>query len=74
LFNFETSTFLSVSCDIITPETSLLAAVINKNVIKSEKIRENIKVAYKAIEIDRYILDLRWFIRRLEINHPPIYK
>jgi len=74
LFNFEISTFLSVSCDIITPEITLFAAVINKKVIKSEKTRENINKAYKAIEIERYIFDLYWFMRRLEINHPPMYK
>jgi hypothetical protein len=49
-------------------------AVINKNVVKSENMRENINEAYNTIEIERQVLELYWFIRRLEINHPPMYK
>jgi hypothetical protein len=74
LLILETLTFLSVSCDIITPETILFMAVINKNVVKSENMRENINEAYNTIEIERQVLELYWFIRRLEINHPPMYK
>ena len=74
LLNFEMFIFLSVNCDIKIPETILFAAVINKNVVKSENMRENINEAYMTIEIVRYILDLYWFMRRLEINHPPMYK
>jgi len=74
LLIFETSIFLSVSCDIKTPVTILFAAVINKNVPKSQNMRENINEAYMTIEIERYFLDLCWFMRRLEINHPPMYK
>ena len=41
LLSFEMLTFLSVSCDIIIPETILFAAVINKNADKSENMINN---------------------------------